>query len=75
MAPVEVLMRCDVTPGSRRAQAGVRLDAEVQAPTMEEEGGGEGPAGPLMGPAVLCGPTGPLVSARMAKSYIRFIFM
>jgi len=47
---VEVLERCDVPPGSLRAQTEVMLDAEVPAPTMEEVGGDEGPSRPLMGP-------------------------
>jgi len=51
-ASVEVLAHCDVPPGSQRAQAGVRWDAEVQALTMEEEGGDGGRVGPLMGRAV-----------------------
>jgi len=45
-APVGVLERFDVPPGSLRVQAEVRLDAKVQAPTMEEMGGDEGLAEP-----------------------------
>jgi len=37
-APVEVQATCDVPPGSPRAQAGVMLGAEVQAPTMTVAG-------------------------------------
>jgi len=45
-ALVKVLERVDVTPGSLRAQAEVKLGAEVQAPTMEEVANDENPSGP-----------------------------
>jgi len=66
-AQVEFLARCDIPPGSRRAQAGGRWDAEMQAPTMEEEGGDGGRVGSLMGRAMEDVPWGRLVLPESRK--------
>jgi len=53
---LEFLARCNVPAGSLRAQAGVMLDGQVLAPTMEGVDGDGGPSVLLMGPAEQEGP-------------------